>query len=705
MFTHLNNNKAIVDQIWYNIIYNWDNLIRNENGEIMYGEEWKQCSNNILRVQDFDSRAYTNFYDYYYAINLIDEYPYSEIPMAEAMVSMRYSLKDSMDHEKYKYVSSAIKSEYRKNWNYYDRVFIAAGTGKGKNTFIKKQLLKSTNKNIVIFVNRDSLLKQQTIDMINEINPEALKYNDIRQSEDSMYIFGRKGTVPNIMIITYQAVAIKCLHNDPMLLNFCMNAGYFIYDEIHYILDDSMFNKGISIFADNFLRINRSFHAIKVFMSGTMEEAFLLLQEYHAFDRTFLLEQYEDIIEGEKNLEEDPTSYKQNDNGVYVLSLPTDYSYIDSYCYTTYDDIVAAIMKSAPEEKWLIFVNSINTGNDLRNQVILSGLNKDDVVFLNADNHQSGVEKDVYDKLISNSKFEQRVLIATTVIYNGINIKDDRMKHIVLPFTTIPITKQLIGRKRINTDQNEMVSVYFPNIDNKEIMKRFRNCIEKEYKDIKNTNYNDLVAKSEIQLNGLSKESPSKYYFVARDFNNTLQVFENIPPQRKLYFDTLYYIYLLHRIASDDAEENKGKYASIMLQQLGVNDGIVHEGDMQIDSIDSEEVTEEIKTTIIKDVTIVSSDKICKDARKKLIEYLDSIKDKTIVSNEQSHDDYLRLKTILNDTYKAYHGDNMHIHWKNYKKAYPKDTIEKFFAEISVPYKIDCHFSNDEGTIVVTKSE
>ncbi|MCM1231684.1 MAG: hypothetical protein NC489_16325 [Ruminococcus flavefaciens] len=53
-------------------------------------------------------------------------------------------------------------------------------------------------------------MQQQIIDVISEINPDFLKYNDI--SDDNMAIFGQ-GKNRNIMIISYQCAALNCMLN------------------------------------------------------------------------------------------------------------------------------------------------------------------------------------------------------------------------------------------------------------------------------------------------------------------------------------------------------------------------------------------------------------------------------------------------------------------------------------------------------------
>lgn len=169
----------------------------------------------------------------------------------------------------YRYVSDVLTMKIWQSWKPGEQVFISAGTGRGKNTFIKNELLTHCgNQKVVIFENRQSLMQQQIIDIISEIDPEVLKYNDI--SKDNMVIFG---AYKNIMIISYQCAALKCMLRNNRFLDFCSQARYLIFDETHYILDDANFNKGISFFAQTFLG-NSFLNATKIFMSGTMEEIY-----------------------------------------------------------------------------------------------------------------------------------------------------------------------------------------------------------------------------------------------------------------------------------------------------------------------------------------------------------------------------------------------------------------------------------------------
>lgn len=153
-------------------------------------------------------------------------------------------------------------------------------------------------------------------------------------------------------------------------------------------------------------------------MSGTMEEIYDYVQYMNRFPKEPL-----DIIEKK---EEDffsdnlsGTAWKlENFNS--VLSLPTDYSYIKPYKYKEMKDICYQVSQTSANEKWLVFVKSIRDGEELKAR--LESICNDSVYFLSADNKNDDENAEIYNQLIRECRFDCRVLIATTVIYNRCSV-------------------------------------------------------------------------------------------------------------------------------------------------------------------------------------------------------------------------------------------------------------------------------------------
>lgn len=656
------------------LLYKYYNqLKRNKDGTIVYDKQFKEVTENLLNLECLDSSLYSTYDAFFHAVTkgLINT-----PKIVNASNSTTYRIPEG-SKSKYKYVNDVLTDEIWKYWRPGEQIFISAGTGRGKNTFIKKELLKSCgSQKVVIFENRQSLMQQQIIDVISEIDPEILKYQDL--SEENMVIFG---SYRNIMMISYQCAALKCLYPDTNFLDFFSHARYLIFDEAHYILDDAPYNKGISFFVQTFLE-NQFPAATKIFMSGTMEEVYEYVQLLNAFP-----EEPIDIIEEKKLLDEKGSNnnphklirdlqHCQSPNS--ILSLPTDYSYIEPYQYKKTEDICTEISKSPSYEKWLIFVKSIEDGAKLKGKldVVCNG----SVCFLSSENKKKDENAEIYNRLIRECKFDCRVLIATTVIYNGINIKDDAVKHIVLPFTSISVTKQLLGRKRMT--ENETVKVYFPDITYDDAKRRYRDCI-RDCMDLISLNQN-LQYCALCQLNGLVNTAPSKYYYLVPQqvaFSTMMMAILNSPAIYKLYYDTCFYIFVLQRLKTEQSD-----FVKILLTHLDIAE----------------------KYDDVTDITLEISDEKVQEDQAAFAAYLESLLGNDIISPDEngSFDKFLELKQKINEIYKIFHnGKALDTQWKNKERFFSGEKIQMFFSELDLPYEIESTSSKGSRITKVTRKQ
>lgn len=684
---------------------NYDRFIRDENGDAVYDKPFKVIASNLLNYEWFDSTWYRTYDEFFNAVtngtvgsnNDFSGDLLEDIVNKKSGVEAIRKINEFITHKPgkprytgksvfglpkgcksgYRYVNSVLTREIWQSWQPGEQIFISAGTGRGKNTFIKKELLKHCgNQKVVIFENRESLMQQQVMDIVSEIDPETLKYSDI--TKDNMVILGR---YKNIMIISYQYAAKKCMLADSNFYNFCSQARYLIFDEAHYILDDAGFNKGISFFTNNFLG-DIFPNAIKIFMSGTMEEIYAYVQNIREFPKEPI-----DIIQekGLLNEKEDNSAHNltriiwHNENHNSILSLPTDYSYIIPFKYKKYDDICNHISETSADDKWLIFVNSIEDGIKL--QSALTDVWDETVKFLSAENKNSEENKELYNQLIHNSRFDCRVLIATTVIYNGVNIKDERLKHIVIPFSTVSVVKQLIGRKRIG--EGETVNVYFPDVNYSKVKKHYCDCI-KDCMEIVNLNGN-LQSNALCQLNELAVSSPSKYYYLSpAKFNPTIMIlYFNIPAIYKLYYNTCFYIFTLQRM-NPELENRASDFIKILLTHLDIEEKYID----------------------VTDIAVSTHEEILGIAKKNLTDFLEKTIDCPVIVPDinDSYEDMLELKRLINETYKILHdGKSFDTQWKNKDRFFSNDRLKSFLAELSLPYEITSEGSKEKRTITVVK--
>ena len=125
-----------------------------------------------------------------------------------------------------------------------------------------------------------------------------------------------------------------------------------------------------------------------------------------------------------------------------------------TFIYKNTSDLIFRIKSSDPSEKWLIFVSSKAEGKELKREIEHSILGRS-VYFLTAE----GKKSKAWKQIIESSTYPQNILITTKVLDNGVNIKDENVKHIVLPFCYEIDFIQMLGRRR-NVKKDETLSLY-----------------------------------------------------------------------------------------------------------------------------------------------------------------------------------------------------------------------------------------------------
>lgn len=648
-----------------------DNYARDARGNINEDDKLNQFIDNIINDASLDPSCGEDYIDY--SIRNINNENIKKIEVPEM-----YKCQGD-------YVSSEITEQMIKTWHPGGNIFISAGTGKGKNTFIKNHLLKFSNDNsgtIIIFENRESLLSQQRIDLINSIDPQAMMYHNLEKNykSENMIIFGKH---ENIMLISYQKAALKLLGGDIHFIEFLKRSKYIVFDEVHYLIDDSDFNKGVNIIAEyliqNYITSEGQLlsNATRIFMSGSMEEMFVVFQQMgYYFDTAKVYCNYYPRSNFNEILNElNKLMYFESPD--HIVSLPTDYSYISPYMYKEYSDIIPLIKDS--NDKWLIFINSKKQGNELCNE-INSVCGENTAVFLNADNKRSKDMTDTYQNLLNNERFENKVLITTNVIYNGVNIKDKALKNIVIPMTTVPIMKQQIGRKRLSAGDNSL-NVYFPKASYDEIRKRFKNNIGDYYEIIK---AESSIAKGNVSaINELYGEI-SKYIYAKTEFQNQqphILFYVSLLANMKLHFEAMFNLFLLHRLKDDDEA-----YIKVLLEHLGIG----HKFEEVVNVIP---LTEEEKIANAKEEMIKLLDEYCAN----------SIID---VCVEGEYTEIPKFTERVNNIYKSVYDKAINSQWANRKRTVADNIFNDFIKALSLPYAVEIS-SKDKTTgaktLTVTK--
>ena len=416
-----------------------------------------------------------------------------------------------IDSKKYKWVSEAISKQEIDSWNSATPIFISAQTGTGKNTFIKKTLLRkvyydnkspvhSTNDKILLLSNRIALNRQsklQYADYLHELTGNKW-YKDI------FAIYSKEGIDD---YIDFGIIDICSYHQllERKLLDSNNPYKYIICDECHFFTSDSMFNNKTDDILDYI--VSKGKGSIRIYMTATIETVFEAIirsetkwieGEFEYWEHYADTQRPNDVI-SRFNIQQDfneglypskmsaseviddrnkyidntlnniKANYKQT---VHFYYMSRNYDYIENvYVYENYSELVQVINDS--KDKWLIFVPKLpsqNINNELKD---ISKISKMELSREKIDNNEK--ERNFYDDIIEQEKFNCDVLITTSLLDNGINISDEKVKNIVIDVFDRVEFIQMLGRVRIKGEQK--INLYIKNYTIDDLKKILNNKI------------------------------------------------------------------------------------------------------------------------------------------------------------------------------------------------------------------------------------
>lgn len=430
------------------------------------------------------------------------------------------------------YISDIIGDTYQ-DWAEGDNILIATPTGSGKSTLILKCLLPyaaACQKHIVYICNRRPLLEQFTV----------------KSNLELRYYFGQSVAVPQnelplLHILTYQYCEVsrqfpnfivqpdlsgisqieqKRLEVDGKLPQpvrmTSSDVLYYIFDEAHYLLNDSIFNSGTNFWLGKL----RNSTGIKLFLTATPEPLRFFLagahpqvniddmvsiayQKFH--ERSQLRKKLSQIqvdpnlnlsmINGkpigksepsyvalksreinEKCREIDPHQACMEKIAPYIgqdklkepLSnvLTPDHSKMSFWYFWKYDELYDRLQTASTSDRWLIFVDSEADGIRLEAFLTLRNIQ---ALFLSLGRLQAEAScKKALEYISENEAFSMSILIVTSVLDCGVSISDCTVKHIVIAQHQKYTFLQELGRKRMLPDE-QGIEVFLKAYSAKEI--------------------------------------------------------------------------------------------------------------------------------------------------------------------------------------------------------------------------------------------
>ena len=283
-----------------------------------------------------------------------------------------------------------------------DMVLIDAPTGRGKSYFIMNGLYdycKGNDKKILFLTNRNLLKDQFLTSLIKEHKLDKI---DIRN---------------------YQSIEQEIIQQGQNKIDTDMSKyDYVIVDECHYFFTDALFNDKTDLLIE--------------FLSDYRKSIVILLSATSSLTRAYFKSK------GRLKMEN-------------IFSIEATYDYIDNLYFYTEQVALKKLLLNLPEGEKAIYIGGAKKAYDMSKEIP----NAKFICSKTNINYKQHSDKETYDCIRDKQMFNCRVLCGTTVLDNGINIKDRAVKTIVIDILDLDLMKQILGRKRIDGD-DDTINVY-----------------------------------------------------------------------------------------------------------------------------------------------------------------------------------------------------------------------------------------------------
>lgn len=391
-----------------------------------------------------------------------------------------------------------------------------------------------SNKKLIYLCNR-SALKLQVLQDLYKMKDKELSDN----IEDLDY------QVDNVRIMSYQAMENKINYRIQNSEKYYADKyfslddyDYIVADEVHYITSDILFNENTNLsFYELLMREHKNSRLI--LLTATDSKVRPLIEN--------LVHKRKDSHGNQLFLKNKiQMKFLQENIGIkkyFYRTSGIDYNYINTKYFTNENDMITLINNSPTNEKWIWFVTSKEKGREYVKKLKELGIS---VTFVDKDSKKAKA------KIVKKSAFEERVLICTKALDNGINIKDKAVKNIIIQTYDEVTFKQELGRIRIPIDNPRQVNLFIDKCQPKQfkISKKNKDMLElfKKYDVYKNKEefFNDVAGVNQSYLIRGFGQKDGKFTAPNRLFRECLELEEEgkLIIASKLKSDEWYFIKL-----------------------------------------------------------------------------------------------------------------------------------------------------------------
>lgn len=337
--------------------------------------------------------------------------------------------------------------------------FLHAGCGRGKNTMDEEIIIRHIEpfgKKITIAVDRVCNLLQ-----MKKRIAKMLDRNDLLKLSDAeLKEIDRIGSV---QIQSYQKIAEnifwykKALRNlekgiyqkgirnkNDLLQKYGFDMDFIVYDEVHSMTLDA-FNSDFAELLSDLREISPN--AVRLYMSATPNTIFpiILKQEIENFQKLSFnkIRRFNGI---------------SSQKGIAYFDLKDEFKFIQNIKFFKDIEELQILYDGIGEEPSLTFVDDIKKGKILKEKLG----EKANFIYSDGKDKYKDI-KEAYHYLIEHETLPCQHLISTSLLLDGVNIKQD-INHIVVMLDDEDAVIQAIGRRRI-MDKKDRINIYFQHAD------------------------------------------------------------------------------------------------------------------------------------------------------------------------------------------------------------------------------------------------
>lgn len=356
---------------------------------------------------------------------------------------------------RHQFISRKITKKQIRELNAESVMIILSQMGTGKSTLVKEEIvplsIEEEEEKLLVLCSRVALATQYKRELAELIAPELLE-------ELTPKGLKKLHSIGPVEVWTYQGIRYALQSGTIDWKKF----GFVVLDEVHHLVQDASFDKFTG--ETHELLMKKLHHCRRIYLTGTPEMVLdqIVDAEYrHHGKLTRIPQQYrsENILSPR----------------ISIYRFLNDFSYLEPSFFMEDEEILDVIRKTT-NQKFLVCVDSRERGMQLQEKL------GDDIAEYVDSALRSGEKAELVDEIIRDEKFEKQVLIATSFLDVGVNLKDEKLRNVVVYSTNKTHFLQSLGRKRYKKDETVNLYIWVPELTK---LKRMRGQLIAELQNMK----------------------------------------------------------------------------------------------------------------------------------------------------------------------------------------------------------------------------